>query len=182
MTTLRKRAVRALAVGATTIALASALAPPATAHDYTKVHKGYAPPGTVLTEGSPESVGLIREPIEAARHKVRAHQEIAPGATYPLYPGAVGVMGHDGVIVAREASGWAVMWASDTEVLPESERTPMREDTIFDLASVSKLFTSLVAVHSRSPSRGPRTGGGAAFDGERSPEAFVADGWVATDH
>ncbi|WP_240917755.1 serine hydrolase [Phycicoccus sp. HDW14] len=55
-------------------------------------------------------------------------------------------MGHDGAVVARHASGWASRWKDATTELPRDQWVPMREDTVFDLASVSKLFTSLVTV------------------------------------
>lgn len=121
----------------------TALAPGiAQARDFDQPYTGTARPNTVLRPASPESVGLRSAPIEAARTQVRAHQS----GDQPLYPGAVGIMGHDGRIVATEASGYAKLYADATTKLPDSERIAMREDTIFDLASVSKLFTSIAVV------------------------------------
>ena len=68
-------------------------------------------------------------------------------------------MGHEGHIVERDASGWALRYADATTELPRDQWEPMRTDTIFDLASVSKLFTSIAVVQlieeGASPSRAP---------------------------
>ncbi|TDO93298.1 serine hydrolase domain-containing protein [Enemella evansiae] len=142
-TTRVRNALRVVAVGATVLALGAAYTPAAQARDFDRPYSGYASPNTKLRTATPAQMGLDPAPIEAARAKIRAYQSATPK---PLYPGAVGVMGHDGAIVATEASGYARLYADATTKLPENERVPMRQDTIFDLASVSKLFTSLVVV------------------------------------
>ncbi len=65
------------------------------------------------------------------------------GRPHPAYPGAVALVLHDGRIVAQDAVGHAVRYAdaSGTE-LPATEQVPMTADTVFDLASVTKLFTT----------------------------------------
>jgi CubicO group peptidase (beta-lactamase class C family) len=105
----------------------------------------FCAPSTVLHPAAPERVGLDPEPIAAAVAAVRSH-EVAPEGGHALYPGAVGLMGSHGTIVERDASGFALRWATDTQELPREQWVPMREDTIFDLASVSKLFTSITVV------------------------------------
>lgn len=105
----------------------------------------FMPANTVLRNASPESVGLDPAPIAQAVDLVRSH-EVAPPGGHPLYSGAVGVMGHRGRIVERDASGHALRWADATTELPPDQWVPMREDTVFDLASVSKLFTSIAVV------------------------------------
>ncbi|SDP64987.1 CubicO group peptidase, beta-lactamase class C family [Pedococcus dokdonensis] len=117
-------------------------ATPASAEDFSKPFHGFAPPTTVLRDGSPASVGLDPAPIAAAVAQVRGH-ESAPPDGHPMYAGAVGLMGHDGKVVERDASGWALRYADATTELPRDQWVPMRDDTVFDLASVSKLFTSL---------------------------------------
>lgn len=53
----------------------------------------------------------------------------------------------DGVVVKHGAYGHALKYADDgPTLLPEGEQVPMERETIFDLASVSKLFTSIAAV------------------------------------
>lgn len=60
--------------------------------------------------------------------------------------------GRGPVIAVAEASGWAVRYASwDPETgtgveLPPAERVPATLDTPFDLASLTKLFTSVAAL------------------------------------
>ena len=70
-----------------------------------------------------------------------------PKLTVPLYSGAVSLLAHDGVVVSRHAVGYAVQYADGAGTkLPEDQRVPMRPDTIFDMASVSKLFTSIAVM------------------------------------
>lgn len=64
---------------------------------------------------------------------------------HPLFPGAVLQAGQRGEIIFSRAHGWARCYADGSgTLLAEPDRVPMRTDTIFDLASVSKLFCSIV--------------------------------------
>lgn len=143
---IRRLGVRSAVALASAMALTFTMTPAAFAHDYTVVHTSYMPANTRLSDASPASVGLRTQPIEDARAALRRAQQVAPGATYPLIPGVVALGAHDGKVVARETSGYALLYSNATTVLPEAQRVPMRNDTIFDLASVSKLFTSIAAV------------------------------------
>ena len=72
---------------------------------------------------------------------------LRPSPSYPVYPGAVALAAHDGVIVARDAVGYALRYLNDTPTdIPPDQWIPMRQNTIFDLASMTKLFTSIAAV------------------------------------
>ncbi len=72
---------------------------------------------------------------------------LRPSPSYPVYPGAVTLAAHDGVIVARDAVGYALRYLNDTPTdIPPDQWIPMRQNTIFDLASMTKLFTSIAAV------------------------------------
>lgn len=115
------------------------------AEDFSKPFLGFAPANTVLRESDPASAGLSPAPIDEAIRQIRAWETPPPGRR-AMYAGAVALMGHDGRIVARDASGQALRYASATAELPPDQWVPMREDTIFDLASVSKLFTSIAVV------------------------------------
>ncbi|MFB7651774.1 MULTISPECIES: serine hydrolase domain-containing protein [unclassified Streptomyces] len=70
----------------------------------------------------------------------------------PWAAGAVVAVGRGPVLAVEEAAGWAVRYAAydphtDRGVeLPERERVPMSVGTPFDLASLTKLFTSVAAV------------------------------------
>ncbi len=133
------------ALGAVALASTLVTASPATADDFSKPDRGFAPPNTVLADATPQSLGLDPAPIAESVAQIHAHEQ--PDASgHPLFAGAVGIMGHEGKIVERDASGWALRYANATTELPREQWVPMRTDTIFDLASVSKLFTSLAVV------------------------------------
>jgi CubicO group peptidase (beta-lactamase class C family) len=114
-------------------------ADPATGR-FDRPHTGFAPPWTRLHDGT-----LEQAPIDAALERVRRYTE-ADASGHPLFSGAVTLMVHDGAVVAHRATGWAVRYADQTTELPEAQRVPMAEDTIFDLASISKLFTSIAVM------------------------------------
>ncbi|GGI06980.1 serine hydrolase domain-containing protein [Isoptericola cucumis] len=106
----------------------------------------FMPPRTTLSQADPADVGLDPAPIEAAVAQVRAHEVPEPDGTYAMYPGAVGLMGYEGHVVRTDASGYAVAFGDEGVPLPEDQRVPTAEDTIFDMASVTKLFTSIAVV------------------------------------
>jgi CubicO group peptidase (beta-lactamase class C family) len=108
--------------------------------------QGFASERTVLRNGTPASAGLDPAPITAAEQFVDSWTK--PDSTgHPHFSGAVGLLAHDGVIVDKYAVGGAVRYAdgAGTE-LPADQQVPMRTDTIFDLASISKLFTSITVM------------------------------------
>ncbi|SHE72878.1 serine hydrolase domain-containing protein [Streptoalloteichus hindustanus] len=109
---------------------------------------GFASPRTVLRDGTPEQVGLDAGPLDAALADVRAWTE-GPGR--PLFSGAVTLLAHDGVVVRRDSAGYAVRYAGlradgSGQELPREQWVPTGVDTIYDLASISKLFTSIVVM------------------------------------
>jgi CubicO group peptidase (beta-lactamase class C family) len=120
-------------------------AAPAGADDYSKPFTGFAPANTVLEDASPASVGLDPGPITDAVEAIHGYEE--PQANgHTMYAGAVGLMSHDGKVVERDASGYALRYATEASELPRDQWIPMKDDTVFDLASMSKLFTSIAAV------------------------------------
>lgn len=105
-----------------------------------------------LRPGSPHSAGLLKEHVERIVPDTAAFME--PGGTdrpKPSHPGFVVLAARDGVIVTHAAGGHALRYESydlvtDTAVeLPEAEQVAMTTDTIFDVASMTKLFTAMVA-------------------------------------
>ncbi|WP_432588552.1 serine hydrolase domain-containing protein [Streptomyces sp. HD1123-B1] len=54
--------------------------------------------------------------------------------------------GSDPEPLVRAASGWAVRHAAHDRELPRERWEPVRTDTVFDLASLTKLFTTILAV------------------------------------
>ncbi|AYY13444.1 class A beta-lactamase-related serine hydrolase [Actinobacteria bacterium YIM 96077] len=91
----------------------------------------------------------------------RSHtaQQLGGGDQPPqrgLYPGAVALLMRDGEVLDHVAVGDAVRYgaaddgAADKVVevveLPPDERVPMSTDTVFDIASLSKLFTAVTTM------------------------------------
>ncbi|WP_282693813.1 serine hydrolase domain-containing protein [Streptomyces sp. CC208A] len=104
----------------------------------------------VLRWGTAEEAGLLGRELEGMVEDLRGF--LGPSPVHPWCAGAVVLAGRGGTVALHRAVGWAVRWAaydeeSDTAVgLPPELRVPMTPDTVFDLASLTKLFTSLLAV------------------------------------
>ncbi len=109
--------------------------------------QGYGSIHTRLRPGSPSSVGLDPAPLRELLKQLAAWTKPLPSTGYPMYPGAVLLLANNGTVVERTAIGTALKYAdvNGTE-LPAGQQIPMRTDTIFDLASLSKLFTTLIAL------------------------------------
>jgi CubicO group peptidase (beta-lactamase class C family) len=96
--------------------------------------------------------GSCREARLTAEHIDR----IVPGlesfmeGSAPAFPGYTVLAARNGVVVEHEAGGHRLRYASwDEEAktaveLPQEEWTPAEKDTVYDLASISKLFTATV--------------------------------------
>ncbi|MEU7410877.1 serine hydrolase domain-containing protein [Streptomyces sp. NPDC042638] len=101
-----------------------------------------------LRAGTPERAGL--DAVELG-HLVAEARALTAGDR-PWAAGAVVLAGRGPVIAVAEAAGWAVRYASyDPETgtgveLPPAARVPATVATPFDLASLTKLFTSVAAV------------------------------------
>ncbi|HEX4724996.1 MAG TPA: serine hydrolase [Pseudonocardiaceae bacterium] len=109
--------------------------------------QGYAPAWTTLRNGTPQEAGLDPGPIDAALAQVNGWTQNDPTTGHPMYSGQVTLLAHDGVVVAKDASGDALRYADQQgDPLPAAQQIPMRTNTIFDLASLSKLFTCIVAM------------------------------------
>ena len=127
-------------------AAARPAATPATGR-FDQPRHGFAPRGTVLRRGTPEHAGLDPAPVQAALDKVDAWTVPDPVSGHPLYSGQVTLLAHDGVVVAHEAAGYALRYADQQgTLLPQDQWIAMATDTVFDLASLSKLFTSIAAM------------------------------------
>ncbi|GHF03374.1 hypothetical protein GCM10017786_41370 [Amycolatopsis deserti] len=107
----------------------------------------FAPPDTVLRPGLPGDVGLDPAPLRAAEQFVTDWTKPDPATGHPHFAGAVGILAHDGVIVDETVAGGALRYADAAGAeLPPAQQVPMRADTIFDMASITKLFTSLAVM------------------------------------
>ncbi|GGW20922.1 esterase [Streptomyces capoamus] len=101
-----------------------------------------------LRTGTPERAGL--DPVVLGRLAEEVHALTA--GTRPWAAGAVVLAGRGPVVAVAEAAGWVVRYACyDPETgtgveLPPAARVPATLGTPFDLASLTKLFTSVAAV------------------------------------
>jgi CubicO group peptidase (beta-lactamase class C family) len=136
-----------VAVSAGTAGAAPAAAPTPFAGRFDQPQQGFAPSWTVLRDGAPQQAGLDPGPLATAVDQVNAWTRNQPATGHPMFSGQVTLLAHDGVVVVREAAGYALRYADQQgDLLPVDERIPMRTNTIFDLASLSKLFTCIVAM------------------------------------
>ncbi|SCL29462.1 CubicO group peptidase, beta-lactamase class C family [Micromonospora pallida] len=107
-----------------------------------------------LRPGTAREVGLLPEEVDRLPADLAAYLQPTPDHPgHPTYAGAVVLATKDGVIVQHAAAGTAVRYAAVGPApglvgveLPADKQIPMRPDTIFDMASVSKLFTAIVTM------------------------------------
>lgn len=103
-----------------------------------------------LRHGSAEQAGLLPEHLRQL--VADAETFLGPSPKHPWYAGAVLLAGRGGTVALHHPIGMAVRYSAydektDTGVeFPAAEQIPAAEDTVYDLASVSKLFTSILAV------------------------------------
>ncbi|MGP9682373.1 serine hydrolase domain-containing protein [Brachybacterium sp. AOP3-A1-3] len=93
---------------------------------------------TTLREVQPGDVGLDAETLEELPGIVRAGLEFDP----PRFAGASVLVASQAGIAMEHADGYALRWKDASKELPEDEWIPARTDTIYDLASISKIFTA----------------------------------------
>ncbi|MDU0298971.1 MULTISPECIES: serine hydrolase domain-containing protein [unclassified Streptomyces] len=103
-----------------------------------------------LRHGSARQAGLLPGPLRQLVTDAEAF--LQPSPQHPWYAGAVLLAGRGHTVALHKPIGMAVRYQAydeetDTGVeFPADQQIPMAEDTVFDLASVSKLFTSILAV------------------------------------
>ncbi|MFI5673370.1 serine hydrolase [Streptomyces cellulosae] len=148
--TRRQLGRTALALGGT-LAIAPSPAGPADAATAARGATGATASGhPTLRHGSPERAGLL--PAHLRQLVADAEVFLGPSPKHPWYAGAVLLAGRGGTVALHQPLGMAVRYQAydertDTGVeFPAGQQIPMAKDTVFDLASVSKLFTSVLAV------------------------------------
>lgn len=103
-----------------------------------------------LRRGSAARAGLLPDQLDQLVADAEAFLSDSP--KHPWYAGAVLLAGRGGTVALHRPIGRAVRYSAydektDTGVeFPPEQQIAMAEDTVFDLASVSKLFTSILAV------------------------------------
>ncbi|MGO1974017.1 MAG: serine hydrolase [Propionibacteriaceae bacterium] len=109
------------------------------------VHDGFMKSRTTLKKSDPRKLGLDPEPIRAAWEEIDGYAQPDDPETKPLYASNAAVMGHQGKIVSEHYDGVSRLYADgEGTELPPEEQIEAEQDTIYDMASVSKLFTSIV--------------------------------------
>ncbi|SFF00525.1 CubicO group peptidase, beta-lactamase class C family [Actinacidiphila alni] len=105
-----------------------------------------APP---LSRGTCPEAGLDTAELTAIVPGLAA--SLRPAPVHPWCAGAVVLAGRGRTVALHEAVGRAVRYSGYEETadrgveLPQDRQVPMRPDTVFDLASLTKLFTATVA-------------------------------------
>ncbi|MGX2998695.1 serine hydrolase [Streptomyces sp. JNUCC 64] len=132
------------------LALGGALAPLTAGVAGAAPRRGRTDRAPTLRRGDARRAGLL--PGHLDRLVADAERFLGPSPVHPWYAGAVLLAGRGDTVALHRAIGSAVRYSgydetTDTGVeLPPGEQVPMTGDTVFDLASVSKLFTSVLAV------------------------------------
>ncbi|MCC3765308.1 serine hydrolase [Glycomyces sp. TRM65418] len=149
---------RTMLGGAAGAALALAFASRANAEETPSMSELTGPPSAgpydVTFPESPLHLrhGTCREARLTAEHVDRITPALEPfmEGPAPAFPGYTVLAARHGVVVAHEAGGHRLRYsgwdeATKTAVeLPPSEWAPAERDTVYDLASISKLFTATV--------------------------------------
>lgn len=109
--------------------------------------------GQSLRDGSPESVGLASAPLAAMVANLTAYTKPANygAATYqkvhPVEPGSATLIAHDSTVVTAFAVGYRDLYADvNGTFLPAQLQELATVDTIYDMASLTKLFTTVAAL------------------------------------
>ncbi len=97
-----------------------------------------------LRYGSPRQADLLPEYVDALSTDLRRFLE--PSPEHPLYAGGVVLAARHGVIAKHDAAGKALRYTGINSPLPPAEQVPTRNNTIYDLASVTKMFTSIAVM------------------------------------
>ncbi|KAJ2993872.1 hypothetical protein NUW58_g1710 [Xylaria curta] len=110
----------------------------------------------VLRYGAPESVGMLSEPLEDMVANLTHFTEArnwgskTSNQVLPIEPGGTTIVAHHGVIVSHFTFGkrnlWATVNGSIGTALPTSDREDASIDTIYDIASLTKLYTTVAGL------------------------------------
>ncbi|UJL45937.1 beta-lactamase family protein [Virgibacillus sp. NKC19-16] len=102
---------------------------------------GKAGAATPLVQPGPaSSVQMLQQPLD------EIDGVIEQGITDRYMPGAVTLVARSGTIVKEDAYGYAARYLDDDFTEMENP-VEMQTDTIFDLASITKVFTATAAMH-----------------------------------
>ncbi|MDP4552553.1 serine hydrolase [Alkalihalobacillus macyae] len=97
------------------------------------------PTSPVLHKGSFKGAGMRKQPLQ------QIDDMLQHAINEKVMPGAVAFVARRGHIVKEEAYGYSARYTDD-EFTEMKNPIPMSKNTIFDLASISKLFTTTAAM------------------------------------
>ncbi|KAJ6787876.1 hypothetical protein PWT90_08933 [Aphanocladium album] len=110
----------------------------------------------VLRPGTPESVGMLSKPLNDMVENITRFTEArnwgAPthSQVLPIEPGGTVLVARKGRIVSHFAFGKRNLWASvdgyNGTRLPASKQEDATIDTVYDMASLTKLFTTVAVL------------------------------------
>ncbi|KAI0399130.1 putative beta-lactamase [Xylaria palmicola] len=110
----------------------------------------------VLRHGTPESVGMLSKPLEDMVANLTHFTEArnwgskTSNQVVPIEPGSATLVARNGVIVSHFAVGkrnlWAAVNGSVGTMLPTGEQENATIDTIYDMASLTKLYTTIAGL------------------------------------
>jgi CubicO group peptidase (beta-lactamase class C family) len=98
----------------------------------------------LLRPGTPAQAHLLAAPLAQMSTDLRSFLE--PSPTHPMYAGGVVLASRHGVVPVHDAAGKAYRYLDPDTELPADQQVPMRRDTIFDLASLTKTFTTIAVL------------------------------------
>jgi hypothetical protein len=106
-----------------------------------------------LGYGAPESVGLLSKPLELAVANITNYTHAADygdytyNETHPVEPGSANIVGRCSTVVSLFADGKRDLYADvNGTLLPPSKQEDATVDTIYDMASLTKLYTTVAAL------------------------------------
>ncbi|WP_238161535.1 serine hydrolase domain-containing protein [Micromonospora endolithica] len=103
-------------------------------------------PGTAGMGPAPTTGAATRMDARLAAELTRHLAPTRDNPKHPAYGGAVALCLVDGRVVGRAAVGKALRHGAGPVLLPESEQVPMRLDSIFDTASLTKVYTAILTL------------------------------------
>jgi CubicO group peptidase (beta-lactamase class C family) len=125
------------------------LAPPRGRGAARRGHAGPSSPAELVFTPGRTLRAADAPPAYAARIVQAVERYLVPTPDHPLYPsypGAVVLAAVDGVVTVHAAVGFALRYGTGPVELAPADRVPMRPDSIFDLASITKVFTALLVL------------------------------------
>lgn len=116
-------------------------------------HGGHHTSDRVLKIGAPKSVGMLAEPLEIMVENftdftvARNYGSASHNAVHPLEPGSANIVARHGVIVSSFAVGHRNLYADvNGTLLDKADQEYTTVDTIYDMASISKLFCAIAVL------------------------------------